>query len=169
MFGPLAGTLLTSWDEHCKREKLTWTISEPRIQNVIGMSEKFFCLAEAAKTNKAFLDALVLREPNSSNFAPRFVAQMHSDTELFGVYWIHFTVKERWILKDTTTGQQLFTSPEHHSNHHLWKLFTPIPNIDWRVIDIDNQVRTRLAMLGTPKELLNKYDLGPVEAWSHFQ
>lgn len=79
---------------------------------------------------------------------------MHSDTELFGVYWIHFTVKyvafpphtliiasirERWILKDTTTGQQLFTSPEHHSNHHLWKLFTPIPNIDWRVIDIDNQ------------------------------
>lgn len=82
---------------------------------------------------------------------------------LRAVYWVHFVVSyvfpppicahsfsEDWKLYDSS-NKQIFTSPEHHANHHVWKFATDISTtgkeLEWKVVDLDFQVRNRLLKL----------------------
>jgi len=87
------------------------------------------------------------------------------------VYWIHFAVEEDWELVHSGTGKVLYSSPNTHPNHHLWKFAKRFPlnpaaaSFDqdndlfkWQLIDFDDHVRTRLMAL-----LLNTQHTTPRE------
>jgi len=51
--------------------------------------------------------------------------------------------------KKKDTGDVVFTSPEHHPNHHIWKFgrtFSkdPVKNTSWKIIDFNDCVRERI-------------------------
>jgi len=100
-------------------------------------------------------------------------AAFNPQCEFYALYWLHFAVKESWVLFDRKTGEQLWVSPEHHPNHHLWKFLVKVGKdepLEFKIMDLDNQVRDRLALLGAPQNILQNYsDVDLVEAWTLFQ
>eukprot|EP01127_Copromyxa_protea_P020750 TRINITY_DN6971_c0_g1_i1.p1 TRINITY_DN6971_c0_g1~~TRINITY_DN6971_c0_g1_i1.p1 ORF type:complete len:268 (-),score=46.83 TRINITY_DN6971_c0_g1_i1:820-1623(-) len=155
---PLVGTLLKSWESHCKEHNLHWKLEVKEVLNSVGL--RCALLAEPTSLEEA------LQVNHSHIFRELRKAYQNPTGELHAVYWVHFAVNEEWKLYDSK-NKLVFTSPELHANHHLWKFSTTIPlsnekaPLEWKVVDMDNQVRTRLQKLH-PQGTGN---LSDVELW----
>jgi len=162
------GLLLQCWRRHCEENDLTWELKSQYIVNSTGLGRAFLAVTQDA--DRATLSTNVLNTGKSNMFRELLKARNPGAT-LYAVYWVHLTVEELWILRKKSTREQVFTSPEHHPNHHIWKFGTIIPEdgdspLKWQLLDLDDQVRKRIYGIDpNQRQILEEYNVDPVMLW----
>jgi len=167
--GSWAGVLLKSWDKFCKDNDLEWSLDPEYIasSSTLGMALLFLHPDDSAKDivdNKFY--QLVGNSPIKS--ANNYGRGFEPGIDVFAVFWVHFIVAESWTLKNKITGDQMFISPEHHENHHIWRFAAQIhpQTTSWQVMDFDEQVRQRAMQLSSLERLVLDWKVNPITAWS---
>jgi hypothetical protein len=141
---------------------LHWKLEVKDIVNSVGLRYAFLSsptnLGDGTGYTTLFVTAIALKVNHKHIFQEIRKSTKDTSNTLHAVYWVHFIVKyatsicpntkffsEDWKLYNKH-NELVFTSPELHANHHLWKFATTIPLVDdktpleWKVVDIDNQV-----------------------------
>jgi len=141
-----ATLMLKAWKKHCEAYDLVWEYTPNSVVSCRVISSAFLF-----RTNDTFpqIEWGSNVSTSSPSFAQYWNLYWDSKPSVEMINWVHITVDEKWILKKKDTGDVVFTSPEYHPNHHIWKFgrtFSkdPVKNTSWKIIDFNDCVRERI-------------------------
>jgi len=142
----LATLYLKAWKKHCEIYDLVWEYSPVSIMNINCVSSAVLIHGPKQPPQIDWTGNVATGMPS-----PFLLWNAPGDSSLSVevINWIHFTVEEKWVLKQRNTNSIVFTSP-NHANHHVWKFGRTFSysqdnsNTKWKILDFDDGVRTRV-------------------------
>jgi hypothetical protein len=169
---PWAQALLKSWQRHCKENNLAWSLEVDGLVNSAGLGAQYLAVKKSDDRNQ--IAAQVKERLKDPSLFSEIRKATSSEYRLFGVYFVHFVVKESWKLIRGSDDGVIFVSPEHHPNHHIWKFGVEIPpkdskeELNWVVLDFDDLVRRRVRSIRSAEEALGLPNVDPVTVFQHY-
>eukprot|EP01124_Arcella_intermedia_P008844 TRINITY_DN1565_c0_g1_i1.p1 TRINITY_DN1565_c0_g1~~TRINITY_DN1565_c0_g1_i1.p1 ORF type:complete len:303 (+),score=49.51 TRINITY_DN1565_c0_g1_i1:21-929(+) len=157
--GEWAGRFLEIWKKHCDANNLTWELKSQYIVNSTGFSRAVLAVPNSM-TDPELISKI--QSTTSKNILSQLLKSRSSSVDVYAVYSVLLTVEETWKLKEKNSQIEVFTSPQHRPNHHIWKMGALIKKDQppqWKIIDMDANVSKAFNTIGTQQEILNNYSV----------